>query len=397
MHQETNCRNCKQPINDSKYCPGCGQKNTDGRISIGEFFSVLLSTVFNLESKFFMTMRDIFVPGKLTKEWFKGRHKPYFHPMRLFIVFAFLLIAALSKSIAGTDDFVLSGHKERVEKELHRKEMLKEISQFSNRFNHQKSKKQVVDSLITSLEKREFHSIDKQLRKIAKEANIDTEDKTIDEIEAEYSKIVGEKTIEEIKKAAYSRETKNRDSIWLGDFQMFNMGENKMTNQRIANHDFIHLSPEELLEKYKVEGTFNRLVFRQKVKLMKGDKAFLPFILANSIWVGLLMMPFFTLILKLLYIRRNYFYVEHLIFSFHLHAFAFLILTISYFLSPYVGFSIGGVAAIGILLYLYRAMRSVYQQSRLKTILKMAIVLFTYLILFILFIALGFLVGLFLF
>lgn len=397
MHQETNCRNCKKEINDSKYCPSCGQKNTDGKIGIGEFFSVLLSTVFNLESKFFMTMRDIFVPGKLTKEWFKGRHKPYFHPMRLFIVFALLFIAALSNSIGETDGLVLSGHKERAEKELYRKEILKEISQFSNRFSHQNSKKQVVDSLITSLEKQEFHTIDKQLRELAEEASIEVEGKSIEEIEVEYSKIVGGETIEQIKKAAYSKQTKNRDSIWLGEFQIFSGVENEVTNKRISNHDFIHLSPNELLEKYNIEGMYNRIIFRQKVKLMKGNKTFLPFILANSIWVGLLMMPFFTLILKLLYIRRNYYYVEHLIFSFHLHAFLFFILTVIYLLSPYIGAPVSGIATLGILFYLYCAMRSVYQQSRMKTILKMFIVLIAYSILFILFIALGFLIGLFLF
>jgi len=100
------CGNCQSPIDDANYCASCGQKNTDGRIGFGEFFSVLFSTVFNLESKFFKTIREIFIPGKLTNEWFKGRHKPYFHPVRLFIVTALLLIAALSPFITNKNSFI---------------------------------------------------------------------------------------------------------------------------------------------------------------------------------------------------------------------------------------------------------------------------------------------------
>ena len=64
-----------------------------------------INTVFNLESKFFQTIRDIVKPGKLATEWFTGRHKPYFHPIRLFIVTALLLIAVLSLFVTEDNSF----------------------------------------------------------------------------------------------------------------------------------------------------------------------------------------------------------------------------------------------------------------------------------------------------
>ena len=92
-----NCGNCAHPISEAaKFCSNCGQKNTDGRISISSFFSVFFSTVFNLESKFFQSISHIFIPGKLTLEYFKGKHKRYFHPVRFFIVSALLLLASIS-------------------------------------------------------------------------------------------------------------------------------------------------------------------------------------------------------------------------------------------------------------------------------------------------------------
>src|SRR5690606_19355956 len=41
------------------------------------------------------------------------------------------------------------------------------------------------------------------------------------------------------------------------------------------------------------------------------------------------LLPVFGVILKLMYFRKRKFYIEHLIFSIHLHAFLFLLLTFS--------------------------------------------------------------------
>ena len=99
------CGNCHSALGNAEQCSNCGQKNTDGRITVREFFSVAINTVFNLESKFFQTIRDIVKPGKLATEWFTGRHKPYFHPIRLFIVTALLLIAVLSLFVTEDNSF----------------------------------------------------------------------------------------------------------------------------------------------------------------------------------------------------------------------------------------------------------------------------------------------------
>ncbi|MBX2944764.1 MAG: DUF3667 domain-containing protein [Cyclobacteriaceae bacterium] len=84
-----------------------------------------------------------------------------------------------------------------------------------------------------------------------------------------------------------------------------------------------------------------------------------------------LLLPVFALILKLLYIRRDFYYSEHLVFTVFFYDFLFLagifgllfslvswLEWINFFIFLYVNF------------YLYKAMRRVYGQSRFKTILK---------------------------
>ena len=91
-----------------------------------------------------------------------------------------------------------------------------------------------------------------------------------------------------------------------------------------------------------------------------------------------ILLPFFALILKLLYIRRkNYYYVNHGIFSIHFYIFSFITMLVIFGLSKlngslHWGFItfIRAVLSIGIFFYLYKAMRNFYKQRRAKTILK---------------------------
>jgi len=99
-------------------------------------------------------------------------------------------------------------------------------------------------------------------------------------------------------------------------------------------------------------------------------------------WSLFAMMPVFALIMKLLYIRRDPVYLDHLIFAFHYHSFLFLFLVIVKLWSMAVPVDTDGqqifLVSIVPLLYLYKAMRRVYGQGRLKTGLKMWMLLSSY-------------------
>lgn len=54
----------------------------------------------------------------------------------------------------------------------------------------------------------------------------------------------------------------------------------------------------------------------------------LPLLISMTSKALFLLMPFFALMLKLLFVRRDPLYIDHLIFAFHYHSFLFLVLTL---------------------------------------------------------------------
>ena len=89
-------------------------------------------------------------------------------------------------------------------------------------------------------------------------------------------------------------------------------------------------------------------------------------------------LPLFALVLNLLYFRKkNFYYVDHGIFSVHLYIFSFLLLLIFFGLAELRNVAHWGLIGwlqfalcVYALTYYYKAMRRFYGQSRGKTILK---------------------------
>ncbi len=81
-----------------------------------------------------------------------------------------------------------------------------------------------------------------------------------------------------------------------------------------------------------------------------------------------LLLPFFSLLLYWLYRSSGRFYAEHLIFTLHVHSFAFAAMIVSLFLPDALEF----VAPFWIIAYLFLAMRRVYAEPRGRTAAKFA-------------------------
>lgn len=91
-------------------------------------------------------------------------------------------------------------------------------------------------------------------------------------------------------------------------------------------------------------------------------------------------LPFFTLFLRLFYIRRKYTYVDHLIFVFHTQTIFFIILTLVIILSLFANTQDLWIFIFIFLAYLFLAMKKFYQQGYLKTFVKFLMLNFVYLI-----------------
>lgn len=129
----------------------------------------------------------------------------------------------------------------------------------------------------------------------------------------------------------------------------------------------------------KRDGSLERY-FQEKLILLKQKrgwdektiwKSFGESLQANIPKMIFFLLPVFALILKLLYIRRDFYYSEHLVFTVFFYDFLFLAGIIALALSmvswlDWLNFFI----FLYINFYLYKAMRRVYGQSRVKTTIK---------------------------
>ena len=177
---------------------------------------------------------------------------------------------------------------------------------------------------------------------------------------------------------------KQRDSIDYGYFKLTDDWSIETDQFNVARKDLATMKAKDIIEQQNIDGFFSRLFATQVIKVNQEGGNFTKFILGKLIWMVFLMMPMLGLILKLIYTRRKRFYVEHLIFSFHYHAFAFLLISITALLDLWLDTN-GEATLIGFLfvfLYLLVAMHVVYEQNWLKTFFKFILLNFCYQIIF---------------
>lgn len=344
------CPNCHYPLAKyGKHCSNCGQKFTDGRVPIWVFLHDLTEAIFNIDSKIFRTVFSLLSPGKLTIQYFKGRQKQYATPLRLFLILAIIHFAALSL-IIGEEEFNFNNNSNNEEKDAHYDLFLADFDTIKEDvfalFEGQERVKAAIDSLEVRLDAL-------------------TKDSTT---------------------LGYLTFSTDQASVDTEDFA-------------VAKVDLYTKTPEAVMDLYGIEGFWKRLQVQQMMRLKKDGKAFSAFVLGKLLWMVALMMPALAFILKLLYIRRKKYFVEHLVFSFHYHAFAFLVFSLVFLalkLAEISGAPVGEeeysisivLTFLGVMIYLFIAMRRVYQQGIFKTFIKYNVLNFAYIFIFTLFLVL---------
>jgi len=141
-------------------------------------------------------------------------------------------------------------------------------------------------------------------------------------------------------------------------------------NRKFDYNDMLLLDGKELIHKYKIEGFWNQLLIKQTIHFAHDQSGYVRELLQNIPLMLLAMMPFLALSMKLLYIRRQRFYVEHLVLNFHHHAFAFLLLTFLLILPRNLMEIILIPVIMTIFIFLYLTMKRYYLQGYGKTFMK---------------------------
>jgi hypothetical protein len=346
------CLNCGKPLRgDENFCSYCGQKNTTKKLNLGTFINNLFSGFLSYDSRFWTTFIPLLTkPGKVSKDFISGKRARFVNPFQLYlnVSIVFFLILGISNKMEN---------------------ITIPVDEIANAPQTLDSLKQTNQPQIDSILKNAQDEIGK------KSPNDSTSTKIITSIDDVFTlaenKDIGADTIPyqyHIKKDSIKKiSTWNR----LQDFQHYYNINPKLSNKAA-------------LDKLGYPKTFWNLFYYQEIinanknlnqlKEDKGKTYFKKIISTTSISL-FVFLPIFTLFLMLLYFRRKYTYIEHLVFVFNTQTVFFLLLSIFYLIGFVI--NIGNFAGIFILIfliYLYKALRNFYEQSRTKTIIKLIII-----------------------
>ncbi len=139
-----------------------------------------------------------------------------------------------------------------------------------------------------------------------------------------------------------------------------------------------------------IERAWNKKVFAYRAKYGSGAKdEFLDDLKHNTPKMMFLLLPLFALIIRVAFWKNKKFYVEHLIYTFHLFCFLFMFLGIIILVEMPISNSLRVIsewltllATLYIIWYTYRSLRVVYHRSRFRTITKMIGMSFMYFVAF---------------
>ena len=112
VNKSTHCLNCGTEIGDANYCPGCGQLNSDRKVSLRQLLGDFFGDWFAFDSKWFRSLRPLLLkPGFLTREYLAGRRTAYILPLRFYIfttLLFFVLYSMLGNFRIVEEDLLVS-------------------------------------------------------------------------------------------------------------------------------------------------------------------------------------------------------------------------------------------------------------------------------------------------
>ncbi len=268
--QLTQCENCGAEL-AGHYCAQCGQAAIDYRRSFRHVIGDILESFLNWDSKFFTTIALLILkPWRLTNEFLAGKRVRYVNPLRLYLLASILFFFAVNYATKGV------------------------------KFEPGK------------LEPKDRAELEAQLK------NEDLPPAARAKLEAllresSSSPASSPSTNTPVPAPSASPSASSLTASPTADKQKREYG-------KIGERPFMVFDSEE-----KTSTPFERWIeARAKEKMGEhGTKMgyFIATLFSNLPYMMLCCIPLFALVLKVLYIRRRLFYIDHLIYALHIHTF----------------------------------------------------------------------------
>lgn len=337
-YRGTRCLNCEHELDKSdKYCPACGQLNSTKKLAFDDFFNEFFAGIFAYDSRFRRTLRALlFQPGKISKDYIQGKRMRYANPFRFYLSASIIFFLIFGFTSSFGDFETVDPASTAFDSEI--QELPKDSIRALGRdltgepVVDPPGPETAIDSFVTA-------QIEKD-RASYKEVYVKAEDlDTMDLV--------------------------NSSSVRFNIYSKF-YKEKLITNaeRAIDSLNYPHT-------------TYNHWLYKKAVdwNLAKDNPSiFVNYFMSKLPFIIFFYLPVFAFFIWLLYIRRPFNYMEHLIFTFHAQTTFFVIFSFSILLDHI--FETGIVTTAGtfiFIFYLYKALRKFYAQSRVKTIVKFMI------------------------
>ncbi|TSE07472.1 DUF3667 domain-containing protein [Aquimarina algiphila] len=346
------CLNCGVPLDIiDRYCNHCGQINTNKRLSLKDFFSEFFASIFSYDSRLRHTIIALlFKPGKISKEYIQGKRVKYANPFRFYLSVSIIFFIINGLFI----DF--DGYRTEMEdKAKFGKEAIDEIKESIKMDDSTKQK--ISDQILTTngIPESEKDKISQEILNADGLSFLDIEEDTPKEV-VYYSQ-------EQIDSIGFF---KRGFKLWAMYRDYYKKTEEKSTYRALS--ELKHKKNQ--LNKY----VYHRVLKTKSIEENYGQE-FFEFIFNKLPFIIFFFLPFFALGIWLLYIRRPFNYMEHLVFIFHTQTMFFIVIGLAILISKISNVNtFFNIAMLVFLFYLYKAMRKFYNQGRGKTIVKFLLV-----------------------
>ena len=321
--KEKNCLNCGTTV-AGYYCQDCGQPNVVPKQSFWSLAKHFVYDILHFDGKFFHTLRELFFhPGFVAREYVEGKRARYLDPIRMYLFTSaifFLVLFALSRIDDDSVPQPLSMEDRKEWKKELQADLASNPSDSITRY-----RLSLLDSLQRPVYDSEMHNISAITFTRRKYNSL-----------AEYDSI----------QAALP--DGKRDSWFV----------KKLTKKSIA---------------------FNT---KYKGKEQQGNKVLFNYLLHQFPYMLFFSLPFFALILKLVYVRRKQlYYSDHAIFTLFHYILSFLLLLFLFgfdALEDETGWRIFNFLIMGVILawfiYFILELKNFYRQGWGKTIVKFILI-----------------------
>jgi hypothetical protein len=336
------CANCGQPL-AGEYCAACGQRHEPHVHTVGHFAGEAFESISHADSRVWRTLLYLLTkPGYLTREFFEGRRVRYLPPFRLYLVISVLFFVVVG----------LGGNETGVE--IEKPQTTADVAALNDAANA------LGTAQWGAIPADSREKIAAQLRGIASQQA------------AELAANDAAKRTPAAKGAAEADDEDRNVDLMTGEGVQSGI-DNFCTDFSRANAND------------KTAGNANRQNVLRWCKRFeeRGPSAIGEAIAHNIPRAMFVFLPLLALCMKLLYWRPKRYYVEHLLFLVHNHAFVFLVMAIVMLIGmiPGVGdhaWPLYWAAFFYMAWYIYRAMRNSYQQGRGLTVVKYLVLGYLY-------------------